>query len=121
MFWDLIVFCQHRNGDFYLTWGSPNVQTRDFEWKQKSTRNIFFQGQGNFEFHFEVTIYEDSQARELDFNVAAGFTNKLLIKTLGIINKTKWYGFYEIVWREFKLAAFHWMGLLIVRENCFIH
>ena len=37
---------------------------------------FFSQGQGNFEFLLEVTIYEDSQVRELDFlNIADGFAN----------------------------------------------
>ena len=45
------------------------------------------QGQGNFEFFFEITLYEDSQIGELDFNVAAGFTNEQLLRTLVIVNK----------------------------------
>ena len=43
--------------------------------------------QGNLEFLFEVTLNGDSQFRELHFNVAAGFTNRQLMKTLVIVNK----------------------------------
>lgn len=50
-----------------------------------SLREVCCQGQGNFEFIFEVTLNEDSQIRELDFNVA-GFTNKQLMKTLLLLS-----------------------------------
>lgn len=51
-----------------------------------SLREVCCQGQGNFEFIFEVTLNEDSQIRELDFNVVAGFTNKQLMKTLLLLS-----------------------------------
>ena len=49
--------------------------------EDKSVRNMLSR------FLFEITLYEDSQIGELDFNVAAGFTNEQLMKTLVIVNK----------------------------------
>lgn len=51
-----------------------------------SLQEVCCQGQGNFEFLFEVTLNEDSQIRELDFNVDAGFTNEQLMKTLLLLS-----------------------------------
>lgn len=51
-----------------------------------SLQEVCCQGHGDFEFLFEVTLNEDSQIRELDFNVAAGFTNEQSMKTLLLLS-----------------------------------